>query len=48
MEAYLSGDAENSAAICGEAVGLIRDVPGAGEIVARIAAEARACLDRRI
>ncbi len=46
MDAYKAGDAENSAAVCGEAIGLIHDIPTAGELVTRIAEEARALLDQ--
>jgi len=39
-EAFMAGDAQNAAAIVGEAVGLVADVPPAGEIVTRIVDEA--------
>lgn len=39
-EAFAAGDIENAAVIFGEAAGLITDIPTAGEIVERIAAEA--------
>lgn len=42
--AFASGDTKLAPPIAGEAVGLIHDIPGAGEIVTRIAAEAEALL----
>lgn len=43
-EAFAAGDPDNAAVIFGEAAGLIADVPAAGEIVERMAAEAVAAL----
>lgn len=43
-EALAAGDPENAAVIVGEAIGLIDDVPAAGEIVARMVSEATAAL----
>lgn len=43
-EAVARGDADGAPAIIGEAVGLIRDIAPAGEIVVRMAAEAEALL----
>ena len=43
-EAFMAGDPDKAAVIFGEAAGLIRDVPSAGEIVERMVAEAAALL----
>ncbi len=43
-EAIAAGDADGAPAIVGEAAGLIRDIAPAGEIVARIAADAEVLL----
>ena len=43
-EAAASGDFDTAGVISGEAVGLIHDVPSAGELVYRITAEAEALL----
>ena len=43
-EAFQSGDPTIAPPIAGEAVGLIRDVPGAGDIVARVSRDAEALL----
>ena len=43
-EAFMAGDPDKAAVIFGEAAGLISDVPAAGEIVARMVAEAAALL----
>jgi NAD(P)H-dependent flavin oxidoreductase YrpB (nitropropane dioxygenase family) len=40
-----TGDLEQMSLLAGESAGLIRDVPTAAEIVARVAQEARACSD---
>lgn len=42
--AFMAGDADNAAAIVGEAVGLVSDVPPAGEIVTRMVEEAATLL----
>lgn len=39
-EAFMAGDPDKAAVIFGEAAGLISDIPGAGEIVERMVAEA--------
>ena len=44
--ALQAGDAENSAPICGEAIGLIGSVEPAGEIVRRMVAEAETVLEK--
>ncbi|MBX6377937.1 MAG: nitronate monooxygenase, partial [Clostridia bacterium] len=46
VQVYLEGDVEGGIWSCGQAVGLVRDVPTAGELVRRIVAEASAILDR--
>lgn len=43
-EAFMAGDPDKAAVIFGEAVGLISDIPGAGEIVERMVVEAAALL----
>ena len=43
-EAFMAGDPDKAAVIFGEAAGLITDIPGAGEIVERMVAEAVALL----
>ncbi|MCO5092409.1 nitronate monooxygenase family protein [Bosea sp. (in: a-proteobacteria)] len=43
-EAFLAGDPDRAAVIFGEAVGLVGDIPSAGEIVQRMVAEAAALL----
>jgi len=43
-EAFMAGDPDKAAVIFGEAAGLISDIPSAGEIVERMAAEAAALL----
>ncbi|MCA0419973.1 MAG: nitronate monooxygenase [Proteobacteria bacterium] len=43
-EAFMAGDPDKAAVIFGEAAGLITDIPGAGEIVERMVAEAAALL----
>lgn len=43
-EAFMAGDPDKAAVIFGEAAGLIADIPGAGEIVERMVAEAAALL----
>jgi nitronate monooxygenase len=45
--AFAAGDAQNAAVIVGEAVGLVADVPPAGEIVTRMVDEAATLLDER-
>ncbi|MCR9255583.1 MAG: nitronate monooxygenase [Alphaproteobacteria bacterium] len=42
--AAVAGDADNAGVIVGEATGLIRDIPSAGDLVARITAEAETLL----
>jgi NAD(P)H-dependent flavin oxidoreductase YrpB (nitropropane dioxygenase family) len=44
MAALKRGDAEYYPMMCGQSVGLIRDLPGAGEVVQAIVREARAVL----
>src|SRR5260370_23025029 len=44
--AFRAGDADNTCAFAGEAVGLIRDIPAAGEIVGRMVREAENLLGR--
>ena len=44
LEAFMAGDPDKAAVIFGEAAGLITDIPGAGEIVERMVAEAVALL----
>jgi len=44
--ALQAGDPENSAPICGEAIGLIGSVEPAGDIVQRMVAEAEDALGR--
>ena len=46
VRAALAGDGTGAAGIAGEAVGLISDIPGAGEIVERMMREAEATLGR--
>lgn len=45
--AFAAGDAQNAAVIFGEAVGLVSDVPPAGEIVTRMVDEAAALLGEK-
>ncbi len=45
-EGAAQGDYTRANVTVGEATGLIRDLPGAGEIVQRMAAEAQTCLSR--
>jgi nitronate monooxygenase len=45
--AFVAGDAQNAAAIVGEAVGLVSDVPPAGEIVTRMVDEAATLLGEK-
>ncbi len=45
-EAFMAGDPDKAAVIFGEAAGLIRDVPSAGEIVEHMVAEAATLLGR--
>ncbi len=45
--AFAAGDPDNAAVIVGEAVGLVADVPGAGEIVTRMVDEAATLLGER-
>ena len=45
--AFAAGDTDNAAVIVGEAVGLVADVPSAGEIVTRMVEEAAVLLDER-
>ena len=45
-KAYASGDYDTANVTVGESIGLINDVPTAGELVKRISAEASACLSR--
>jgi nitronate monooxygenase len=45
-QAWTSGDYDTANVTVGEAIGLIHDVPSAGELVKRISAEASACLSR--
>lgn len=45
--AFAAGDPDNAAVIVGEAVGLVSDVPSAGEIVTRMVDEAAALLGER-
>ncbi|MGC2774409.1 MAG: nitronate monooxygenase, partial [Bradyrhizobium sp.] len=47
MKARADGNFDIAAVIAGEAVGLIHDIPPAGEIVARIVAEAEHILQGR-
>ena len=44
--AYASGDYDTANVTVGESIGLVNDVPTAGELVKRISAEASACLSR--
>lgn len=46
-DAFSAGDPENAAVIVGEAVGLVADVPPAGEIVTRMIDEAATLLSER-
>lgn len=46
-QAAAAGDIENAAVVVGEAVGLIRDAPPAGDIIARTAAEAERLLAKK-
>ncbi len=46
-DAFAAGDPDNAAVIVGEAVGLVADVPGAGEIVTRMVDEAAVLLGER-
>ncbi|MGY4345458.1 NAD(P)H-dependent flavin oxidoreductase YrpB (nitropropane dioxygenase family) [Bradyrhizobium sp. GM7.3] len=43
-KAWVSGDYDTANVTVGEAIGLINDIPTAGELVKRISAEASACL----
>jgi nitronate monooxygenase len=45
-QAWTSGDYDTANVTVGEGIGLINDIPTAGELVKRISAEARACLSR--
>lgn len=45
-KAWVSGDYDTANVTVGEAIGLINDIPTAGELVKRISAEASACLAR--
>ena len=45
--AFVAGDAQNAAVIVGEAVGLVSDIPPAGEIVTRMAEEAAVLLGEK-
>lgn len=45
-EAFAAGDPDNAAVIFGEAAGLVKDIPPAGEIVERMVDEGVACLQR--
>lgn len=45
-EAFMAGDPDRAAVIFGEAAGLISDIPGAGEIVERMVAEAATLFGR--
>jgi len=45
LAALTQGDPEYSAMMAGQSVGLIRDLPGAGEVVETVVREARAVLD---
>jgi nitronate monooxygenase len=40
----MAGDPDKAAVICGEAAGLISNIPSAGEIVERMVAQAAALL----
>jgi nitronate monooxygenase len=46
LAAFAAGDPDKAAAIFGEAAGLVRDIPPAGEIVERMVGEAVASLER--
>ena len=46
-EAQRRGDYSEANVYAGQAVGLVRDVPSAGELVGRLSAEAEACLSER-
>ena len=48
QKASAAGDADNASLLIGQDAGLIRDIPAAGEIVERIAAEAEALLKDRL
>ena len=43
-----AGDADNASLFIGQDAGLIHDIPGAGEIVERIVADAEALLKDRL
>ena len=43
-----AGDADNSSLLIGQDAGLIHDIPGAGELVERIVAEAEVILRDRL
>jgi nitronate monooxygenase len=45
--AYAAGDADGSNVVTGEAVGLIKDVRPATDVITQLVAEARALLDAR-
>jgi NAD(P)H-dependent flavin oxidoreductase YrpB (nitropropane dioxygenase family) len=46
-EAQRNGDYSKANVYAGQAVGLVRDLPSAGELVGRLSAEAEACLSER-
>ena len=48
QKASAAGDADNAVLLIGQDAGLIHDIPGAGEIVERIVAEAEALLKDRL
>lgn len=48
QKAAAAGDAETATLFLGQDAGLIHDLPGAGELVERISAEAEALLQRRL
>ena len=48
QRAAAAGDADNAALLIGQDAGLIHDIPGAGEVVERIVAEAEALLKDRL